>query len=45
MKNFNLKIFAVSIILIIPYSSFAQKQLVRSVYKGAKVCFEQRLKY
>jgi hypothetical protein len=44
MKNFNLKIFAVSIILIIPYSSFAQKQLVRSVYKGAKGLFRAEAK-
>lgn len=32
------------IILIIPYSSFAQKQLVRSVYKGAKGLFRAEAK-
>lgn len=44
MKNFKLKIFVFSILLALPYSSFAQKQLVKTVYKGAKGLFKTEAK-
>nr|DAN44715.1 MAG TPA: hypothetical protein [Caudoviricetes sp.] len=44
MKNFKLIIFVFSILLALPYSSFAQKQLVKTVYKGAKGLFKREAK-
>lgn len=44
MKNFKLEIFVFSILLALPYSSFAQKQLVKTVYKGAKGLFKTEAK-
>ena len=44
MKNFYLKIIIASILIVLPYSSFAQKQLVKTVYKGAKGLFKTEAK-
>jgi len=44
MKNFKLKIFVFSILLVLPNSSFAQKQLVKTVYNGAKGLFKTEAK-
>ena len=44
MKNFKLIIFVFSILLALPYSSFAQKQLVKTVYKGVKGLFKREAK-
>lgn len=44
MKKFILKIILISILMVLPYSSFAQKQLVKTVYKGTKGLFRTEAK-
>lgn len=39
MKKFILRIILISILTVLPYSSFAQKQLLKTVYKGTKGLF------
>ena len=44
MKKFILKISLISILMVLPYCSFAQKQLVKTVYKGTKGLFRTEAK-
>lgn len=44
MKNFYLKIIIASILIVLPYSSFAQKQLMKTVYSGTKGLFRTEAK-
>ncbi len=44
MKNFYLKIIIASILIVLPYSSFAQKQLMKTVYRGTKGLFRTEAK-
>lgn len=44
MKKFILRIILISILTVLPYSSFAQKQLLKTVYKGAKGLFRTEAK-
>lgn len=44
MKKFILKIILISILMVLPYSSFAQKKLVKTVYKGTKGLFRTEAK-
>lgn len=44
MKKFILKIILISNLMVLPYSSFAQKQLVKTVYKGTKGLFRTEAK-
>lgn len=44
MKKFILKIILIYILMVLPYSSFAQKQLVKTVYKGTKGLFRTEAK-
>lgn len=44
MKSFYLKIIIASILIVFPYSSFAQKQLMKTVYSGTKGLFRTEAK-
>lgn len=44
MKKFILRIILISILTVLSYSSFAQKQLVKTVYKGTKGLFRTEAK-
>ena len=44
MKKFILRIILISILTVLSYSSFAQKQLVKTVYKGTKGLFRTAAK-
>ena len=44
MKKFILKIILISILMVLPYSSFAQKKLLKTVYKGTKGLFRTEAK-
>lgn len=44
MKKFILKIILISILMVLPYSSFAQKQLLKTVNKGTKGLFRTEAK-
>ena len=44
MRSFCLKIIIASILIVLPYSSFAQKQLMKTVYRGTKGLFRTEAK-
>lgn len=44
MKKFILRIILISILTVLPYSSFSQKQLLKTVYKGTKGLFRTEAK-